>query len=88
MPRYIIERNMKPESPEELAQVGKLSAEVCDEIDGLVWVRSYVSEAEGKVYCEYEAPNPEAIHEHAERVGLPVGKISEIAMEIDPSMFR
>jgi len=88
MPRYVIERNMKPESPEQLAQVGKLSAEVCDEIDGLVWVRSYVSEAEGKVYCEYEAPNPATIHEHAQRVGLPVDKISEIAMEIDPSMFR
>lgn len=87
MPRYVIERNMKPESPEQLAEVGKKSADVCDEM-GVVWVRSYVSEAEGKVYCEYEAPNPEAIHEHAARVGLPVDKISEIAMEIDPSMFR
>lgn len=88
MPRYVIERNMKPESPEQLAQVGKLSAEVCDAMDGVVWVRSYVSEAEGKVYCEYEAPNTAAIYEHAERVGIPVNKISEIAMEIDPSMFR
>jgi hypothetical protein len=88
MPRYIIERNMKPESPEQLAEVGKISAEVCDAMQGVVWVRSYVSEAEGKVYCEYEAPNTEAIHEHAERVGIPVDKISEVAMEIDPSMFR
>ena len=87
MPRYVIERNMKPESPEQLAEVGKLSAKACDEM-GIVWVRSYVSEAEGKVYCEYEAPNPEAIHEHAARVGLPVDKIREVAMEIDPSMFR
>ena len=88
MPRYIIERNMKPESPEQLAEVGKLSAEVCDEMEGVVWVRSYVSEAEGKVYCEYEAPNPAAILEHAERVGIPADKISEVQMEIDPSMFR
>ena len=49
MPRYIIERNMKAESPEQLAEVGKISADVCDSIEGLVWVRSFVSEAEGKV---------------------------------------
>jgi len=55
---------------------------------GVVWVRSFVSEAEGKVYCEYEAPDPAAIQEHAARVGIPADKISEVAMEIDPSMFR
>ncbi len=88
MPRYIIERNMKPESPEQLAEVGKLSVKVCDDMEGVVWIRSYVSEAEGKVYCEYEAPNPAAILEHASRVGIPADKISEVSMEIDPSMFR
>ena len=88
MPRYIIERNMKPESPEELAEVGKRSVKVVDDMEGVVWIRSYVSEAEGKVYCEYEAPNPAAILEHAERVGIPADKISEVSMEIDPSMFR
>lgn len=88
MPRYVIERNMKAESEDQLAEVGKLSAEVCDEMDGIVWVRSYVSEAEGKVYCEYEAPDPEAIKEHARRVGIPADRISEVAMVIDPSMFR
>ena len=57
-------------------------------MDGVVWIRSYISEVEGKVYCEYEAPDPEAIREHARRVGLPVTRISEVAMEIEPSMFR
>lgn len=88
MPVYIIERNMKAGTPEEMAKMGKLSAEVCSDMEGVVWVRSYVSEAEGKVYCEYEAPNTDAIYEHATRVGIPVDKISEVAMEIDPSMFR
>ena len=72
MPLYIIETKMKPETPELPAAVGKLSVEVCNDMEGVVWIRSYVSEAEGKVYCEYEAPNPAAIHEHAERVGIPV----------------
>jgi hypothetical protein len=53
---------------------------------GVVWIKSYVSDS--KTYCEYEAPNPEAILEHARRAGLSVVKITPIKMEIDPSMFR
>jgi hypothetical protein len=54
---------------------------------GIVWIKSYVSEAEGKSYCEYDAPNPEAIIEHARIAGIPVNKISEVSMEISPLMF-
>jgi hypothetical protein len=51
------------------------------------WIRSYVSDTEGKIYCEYDAPSPEAIYEHARRAGLPVDRISEVALEISPAMF-
>ena len=51
------------------------------------WIRSYVSDAEGKIYCEYDAPSIEAILEHARRAGLPVDRVSEVAMEISPAMF-
>ena len=51
------------------------------------WVRSYVSDAEGKIDCEYDAPSPEAIREHARRAGLPVDSISLVALEISPAMF-
>ena len=88
MPRYIIEREMGDIDLDALGEVGKKSNEVVDGMEGVVWVRSYISEAEGKIYCEYDAPNPEAVREHARRVGLPVTKISEIAMEVEPSMFR
>jgi Nickel responsive protein SCO4226-like len=88
MPRYIIERDVGEVDLEALGEVGRKSNEVIDDMDGIVWIRSYISEAEGKIYCEYEAPNPEAVYEHARRTGLPVTNISEIAMEVDPSMFR
>ncbi|HKK92686.1 MAG TPA: DUF4242 domain-containing protein [Longimicrobiales bacterium] len=88
MPRYIIEREMGEIDMDTLPDVGKKSSEVVEGMEGVVWVRSYISEAEGKIYCEYEAPNPEAVYEHARRVGLPVTRISEVAMEVDPSMFR
>ena len=89
MPRYIIEREMGDGfSVDALPVAGRKSNEVLDSMEGVVWIRSYISEAEGKIYCEYEAPNPEAVYEHARRAGLPATKVSEIAMEIDPSMFR
>ena len=89
MPRYIIERTVGTLTKEELDAAGKKSVEVLEEMGGVVvWIKSSVSEAEGKIYCEYDAPNPEAIMEHARRAGLPADKISEIKLEISPDMFR
>jgi len=51
------------------------------------WIRSYVSDTGGKIYCEYDAPSVEAVHEHARRAGLPVDRITEITLEISPAMF-
>ncbi len=90
MPRYIIERevpNLSKMTPEEREAVSRKSIEVAGQIPGLVWIKSYISEAEGKIYCEYEAPNPEAILEHARQVGVPANRISEVAMEVSPEMF-
>jgi hypothetical protein len=54
----------------------------------VVWIRSYISEAEGKIYCEYEAPSPETVREHARRAGFRVDRISEISLTVEPAMFR
>jgi uncharacterized protein DUF4242 len=88
MPRYIIERNVPYPGLEALQKVGRRSNEVLDGMEGVVWIRSYISEAEGKIYCEYEAPDIEAVREHARQAGLPADRISEVLMEIEPSMFR
>ena len=90
MPRYIIERNVPNLSdltPEEKEALSRKSIEVAASMPGVVWIKSYVSDAAGKIYCEYDAPNPEAILEHARRAGLPADKISEVAMEVSPEMF-
>jgi hypothetical protein len=87
MPRYIIERNVAGLTRDQLSAAGRRSAAVLSEMPDVRWIRSYVSEAEGKIYCEYDAPSPEAIREHARRAGLPVDRISEVALEINPSMF-
>ena len=88
MPRYIIERNVGQLTRDEIFAGGRKSNEVVAGMHGVVWIRSYISHAEGKIYCEYDAPDEEAVREHARRAGIPADRISEIALEINPGMFR
>ena len=87
MPRYIIERNVGSLTPDQLRAAGRASNAALADMPEVVWVKSYVSDAEGKIYCEYIAPNPEAVLEHARRSGIPAHKISEVSLEICPEMF-
>jgi hypothetical protein len=88
MPRYLIERTVGTLTREQIEAGSRRSIEIIARTPGLVWIRSYVSDVDGKIYCEYEAPNAEAIREHARLAGLPVDRIVEIALEISPAMFR
>lgn len=87
MPRFIIERSVPGLSSEDLTAAARRSIQVLADMPDVKWIRSYVSDAEGKIYCEYDAPSLEAIFEHARRSGLPVDRVSEVAMEISPAMF-
>jgi hypothetical protein len=88
MPRYIIERTVGKLSRADLDTAARRSNEVIEDMPGVVWIRSYVSDVEGKIYCEYDAPSASSVLEHARRAGLPVDRVSEIALEISPAMFR
>ena len=87
MPRYIIERNVGTLTRAEVEAGARRSKEVLAGLPGVVWIRSYISETEGKIYCEFDAPDPEAILEHARQAGQPADRICEVALEIDPAMF-
>lgn len=87
MPRYIIERTTGSLTRAELEAAAKRSIEVIGSMPGVIWVRSYISDVEGKIYCEYDAPDVESIREHARRAGLPVDSISPVSLEVSPSMF-
>ncbi|MGH7623468.1 MAG: DUF4242 domain-containing protein [Gemmatimonadaceae bacterium] len=88
MPRYLIERTVGTITREELEAASRKSMAAVASMPGIVWIRSYVSDTDGKIYCEYDAPSPEAVREHARRAGLPVDRITEVALEISPAMFR
>lgn len=87
MPRYIIERSVPGLTREALQEAGLRSKTVLDSMPEVRWIRSFVSEAEGKIYCEYDAPSVEAILEHARRAGLPADRVTEVTLEISPAMF-
>jgi hypothetical protein len=87
MPRYIIERSAAGLTRDELTAAGKRSVAVLAGMPEVRWIRSYISDVEGKIYCEYDAPSLDAIREHARLAGMTADVISEIALEINPAMF-
>jgi uncharacterized protein DUF4242 len=87
MPRFIIERIVPGLTHEQLMAAGRRSITALSELPDVRWIRSYVSDAEGKIYCEYDAPSLEAIREHARRAGMPADRISLVSLEINPTMF-
>jgi hypothetical protein len=81
---YVILRRSGWRSGEELGEAAARSSDVGDNemSDDIRWIRSYVlAEGEGTVgtVCIYQASSPEKIREHAERAGLPVDEIIEVA---------
>jgi len=95
MKTYVITRANGWGSDQELQAAAKVSALVGNEEmpDRVRWIRSYVTRHEGGrigTVCIYQATNPEAVREHARRVGMPADAVTEIADTViirpDPSV--
>ena len=87
MPKYVVFRTVGKLTDEEIRAAALSSIETLEGMHGVRWVRSYYSAEEGKIYCEYEAPNAESIFEHAQRAGIPFDH-AEVVRELEPAMFR
>jgi hypothetical protein len=80
---YVITRPNGWANVEELKVAGARSATIGNEDmpDKVRWIRSYVTRHEGGrigTVCIYQATDPEAIREHARRVGMPADAITPI----------
>lgn len=87
MQMYVIRRPSAWKSLAELDVAGAKSARIGDEEmpDKVRWIRSYVvNEADGRIgtFCIYEAESPEAIREHARRVGMPGEELYPVATTV------
>jgi hypothetical protein len=84
---YAIRRSSAWANPQELEFTAAKSAKIGDEemTDQVRWIRSYiVEEPDGKLgtICIYQAAGPEAIRDHARRVGMPGNDIFPIAKSV------
>ena len=84
MNTYAIRRLRAWNSPDELGAAAERSKSVAaDEFpQDIRWIRSYVIAEEGGTLgtvCIYQATSPEAIRDHASRVGMPADEIWEVA---------
>jgi hypothetical protein len=83
MDTYVIRRRDGWASGEELQAAAALSKKIGDEEmpDDIRWIRSYVVNEEGGglgTVCIYQASTPEAIRDHASRVGMPADEITPV----------
>lgn len=83
MHTYVITRANGWANPDELKAAAARSSRIGnDEMpDKVRWIRSYVTHHEGGrlgTVCIYQATDPEAIREHARRVGMPADAITPI----------
>ena len=79
MNTYVILRRKFWDSAEDLEKSASISTRVGNEEmpDDIKWIRSYVIEDGGKLgtVCIYQATSPEAVREHARRVGMPADEV-------------
>jgi Protein of unknown function (DUF4242) len=87
MDLYVIRRPGAWAHPGELEATAAKSAKVGNEemSDRVRWIRSYVvKEPDNRLgtVCIYEAADPEAIREHARRVGMPGDEILPVVTTV------
>ena len=89
VPRYLVERNFPAGVPLPAGAAGAEAARDViehNELEGVTWLHSYVSEDKTKTFCIYDGPGPEAIRRTASANGLPVDGMTEVRV-FDPYLY-
>jgi len=89
MPRYLIERTFPDGLDIPMTEEGQqTSLTVIDNnaLEGVTWVRSFVTSDKKKTFCICDGPSPEAIRSAADRNNLPVDNIVQVSV-LDPYFY-
>lgn len=89
MSRYVIERSLPGAGgldDQQLHDISAKSNEVLAGMDNIAWIESYVSD--DKLFCVYDADDPEQIRQHAEQGGFPCDAVNEVRRTINPDTGR
>lgn len=87
MNTYIIRRRNAWKDAQELEAAAGVSLRIGNDemADKVRWIRSYVvTEDDGTLgtVCVYQAVSPDAIRQHAKRVGMPANEITPVAKTV------
>ena len=89
MPQFVIERQIPGAgklSGDELQAISKKSCGVLHEMNSagkdVQWVQSYVTA--DKIFCVYNAPDEQAVREHAQKGGFPANSVMRVTRTISP----
>jgi hypothetical protein len=87
MPKFVIEREIPGAGKLPKSDLQAISQKSCgvlrDMGPQIQWVHSYVTD--DKIYCVYNAPNADAVREHAKKGGFPANAVSRVRTIIDPT---
>ena len=87
MPKYVIEREIPGAGKLSSADLHAISQKSCGVLNSMgpsiQWVHSYVTG--DKIYCIYNAPNEQAVREHAQKGGFPANSVARVHSIIDPT---
>jgi hypothetical protein len=86
MPIYSIRRVVGPMTRDEVDAAAMRSLWCLANYPGVTWMRSAWDAERGEINCLYEAPNADAIREHAESAQIPCDEIREVSL-IDPATY-
>jgi len=92
MPRYLVQRVFDDMDDDELTELAARSKRIGKEqFPQITWEHSHVvTDGDGNTisFCVYDAPDPQAIYEHATELGRhQVSNVFEIGGDISPSDF-
>ena len=86
MPKFVIEREIPGAGKLATKELQAISQKSCSVLNAMgpqiQWVHSYVTD--DKIYCIYNAPDPDTVREHARKGGFPANVVSRVRTIIDP----
>ena len=86
--RYIIERTFPAGALDQLDDATKAKVNANNSSVGVRWVKSFANADKTKTYCVYEGPNEAAIRKAAQLNSLPVDRVMEVPIDLDPGVKK
>jgi len=84
MKRYMVERTLPKGALDGVDAAVKAKVNKNNSGFGVNWVMSYANADKTKTYCIYEGPDENAIRKAAEANSLPVDRITEVPVTLEP----